>query len=300
MVTIYRDAGFAGTYARLARGDYRNRALETCDRSGGGCEAAADEISSIRVEANTLAVVADSSGGGFSANSATRVVTGPAEIADLGALGLDDRVSYVGVVPFRAYDSGTPPPDGGVTLHTGYGGSGRRAVLHRGDYSAARLGGVETGLAPADVRSVTVAAGCIAVLGTGAPGEQNANAVLVRGPGSVEIDDLGFDGDLLSVRVLYDTPVAGPATYASSPGPVSFDLGVSRVAGGHQRRRVYARAGAKSVPPAPAPAPVASGARVWWLLLVLICVLAVLFGVSIAGVLPKWTGLNRRFTGTAS
>jgi hypothetical protein len=192
-----------------------------CPHQSTSCEDLDNAINSIRVDPNVIVAFADShaisaSGGG------ARVLIGPAEVSDLTALGMSNRISSVLVVPFRAYDSAIPAPDGGVTLYDSYSMTGRRSLLRRGDYPPARLTSEEVKLPGPQVTSLSVAAGVIVVLYSGPNFETTADAVMVVGPTVVEdLDRVGMSGRVRSIRVLYSDPF-------DVPGRPTLGLGSAR------------------------------------------------------------------------
>jgi len=219
--TVYKNVNYQGVYAQLRPGFYSGRDLVGCPHQSTSCEDLDNAINSIRVDPNVIVAFADShaisaSGGG------ARVLIGPAEVSDLTALGMSNRISSVLVVPFRAYDSAIPAPDGGVTLYDSYSMTGRRSLLRRGDYPPARLTSEEVKLPGPQVTSLSVAAGVIVVLYSGPNFETTADAVMVVGPTVVEdLDRVGMSGRVRSIRVLYSDPF-------DVPGRPTLGLGSAR------------------------------------------------------------------------
>ena len=219
--TVYKNVNHQGIYAQLRPGFYSGRDLVGCPHQSTSCEDLDNAINSIRVDPNVIVAFADShaisaSGGG------ARVLIGPAEVSDLTALGMSNRISSVLVVPFRAYDSAIPAPDGGVTLYDSYSMTGRRSLLRRGDYPPARLTSEEVKLPGPQVTSLAVAAGVIVVLYSGPNFETTADAVMVVGPTVVEdLDRVGMSGRVRSIRVLYSDPF-------DVPGRPTLGLGSAR------------------------------------------------------------------------
>jgi hypothetical protein len=219
--TVYKNVNYQGVYAQLHPGFYSGRDLVGCPHQSTSCEDLDNAINSIRVDPNVIVAFADShaisaSGGG------ARVLIGPAEVSDLTALGMSNRISSVLVVPFRAYDSAIPAPDGGVTLYDSYSMTGRRSLLRRGDYPPARLTSEEVKLPGPQVTSLSVAAGVIVVLYSGPNFETTADAVMVVGPTVVEdLDRVGMSGRVRSIRVLYSDPF-------DVPGRPTLGLGSAR------------------------------------------------------------------------
>lgn len=220
-VTVYKDAGHQGVFARLGPGFYSGRDLVGCPHQSTSCEDLDNAINSMRVDPNTIVAFADghaisASGGG------ARVLIGPAEVPDLAALGMGNRISSVLVVPFRAYDSAVPAPEGVVVLCDGYAMTGRRSTLRRGDYPPARLIAEEVKMPGASVVSLAVEAHTVVVLYSGAAFEAAADAVMVVGPAVVDdLDRLGMAGRVASVRVLYSDPF-------DTPGRPALPVGAAR------------------------------------------------------------------------
>ena len=205
-VTVYKDTNFQGIYAQLRPGAYSGRDLVGCPHQSTSCEDLDNAINSIRVDPNTVVAFADghaisASGGG------ARVLVGPAEIPDLTALGMNNRISSILVIPYRAYDSAIPAPTGGVTIYDNYSLTGRHSLLRRGDYSPARLTSEEVKLPGPSVVSLLVESGVIAILYNGTGFETMMDAVMVVGPTVIEdLDRLGMSGRVRSIRVLYSDP----------------------------------------------------------------------------------------------
>ena len=217
--TVYKDLNFQGVYAQLRPGFYSGRDLVGCPHLSTNCEDLDNAISSIRVDPNTVVAFADSHALSASGGGGARVLVGPAEVPDLAALGMSGRISSVRAVPYRAYDSATPPPAGGATIYDSYGMTGRRAALRRGDYASGRLTSEEVRLSGPSVMSVSVNPGVILILYAGANFETASDAVMVVGPAAVEdLDRVGMGGRVRSIRVLYgDVPTL--ASWYARPRP---------------------------------------------------------------------------------
>lgn len=233
--TIYRDANFAGEFQRLGPGVHYGRGL-VGQRWGGSTGAElANEISSVRVDRNTIVTLHDSQAGGVgSGANGSRVLTGPTEVADLATIGLDNRVSRVEVHPYLETTTwGAGPVDygAGAILFSAYGLQGRQTLLPEGDHDAARLASDEHNFAPGSARSLAVSPGYIAILYTdGNIGAGDPAAVV---PGPARVDDLqrlgllgsggGGSGNVVrSVRVVRTAgsgpPVAGAFVPSRVPG----------------------------------------------------------------------------------
>lgn len=209
-VTVYKNVSFEGVFAQLGPGFYSGKDLAGCPHQSTSCEDLDNAINSLRVDPNIVVAFADghsisASGGG------ARVLIGPAEVSDLTALGMSNRISSVLVVPYRAYDSAIPAPGGGVTLYDSFSLTGRRSSLRRGEYSKARLASEEVKMPGKDVVSVEVAAHVLAILYNGDNFETTMDAVMVVGPTLVEdLERLGMSGRVNSIRVLYSDPFDVP------------------------------------------------------------------------------------------
>lgn len=203
-ITAFRDKDFKGTFARLGPGKYSGSDLNGCAHGGSGCEDLNNEISSVRVDAGTIAVLAD----GYSVSasgSGSRVLVGPAEVADMSAIGLDDRVSSIHVIAFTA--ATTARQTAAATIYDGYGATGRRSDLFCGDYAGDRLTSEEVKLPGDRIVSLAVEPNTVAVLYTGDKFESGLDAVAVVGP--VIVSDLGslsLSGRVRSIRVLCGEP----------------------------------------------------------------------------------------------
>ena len=207
-LTLYKEPDFQGVYARLGPGTHRE--LTGCPHQSLACEDLDNAASSMRVEARTVAFLSD---GRAPSARGGRVFIGPAEVPDLAAVGLGGKVSSVLVVPFRAWEAALPPI-AGVTLYDGYGATGRRSVLRRGDYSRARLASEEVRMPGDRAVSMTVDEDVVAVLYVGENFESGGDAAAVVGPAEVEdLERLGLAGRVGSVRVLVGEPA--PAVWAS-------------------------------------------------------------------------------------
>lgn len=220
-VTVYREPGWSGIYAQLAPGLTGGKDLVGCAHQSSSCEEFEGQIASMRVDPNTLVAVSANSGITGS-QGGTRVVMGPADVADITAeLGLK-QVRGVLVIPFRAYDSAIPAPGSGVQIFDAYGFQGRRSLLRRGDYAAARLASDSVRMPPASIQSLQVDAHTVCVAYTGDNFDRDRDAAVFVGP--VLIDDLdryGLTGRIRSIRVHYTDPF-------DTPGRARLPLGTGR------------------------------------------------------------------------
>lgn len=216
-VTVYRDAGFQGPFAHIRTGFFSGRDLVGFyNRSTSGIDLD-NEISSLRVGPNTIAALYG--GTSLSASAGARVIVGPRDISDLGALGMDDKISAIQVLAFREYDSGNFR-SGGVVMYGGYQGGGRHAVLERGDYDAVRLSSEEVKFPANTLRSLRVSANVIAILYSGPDFNEAGDAVVVVGPTMIgDMNSVGMIDRVSSIRVVYtdapNTPV--PAARIALP-----------------------------------------------------------------------------------
>ncbi|MFA6166969.1 MAG: hypothetical protein WC700_10150 [Gemmatimonadaceae bacterium] len=192
-ITVYSDKDFKGAFARLGPGTYSGDDLR------GSSSDLNNDISSVRVGAGTIAVLVD----GYAvdaAGSGSRVLVGPAEVADLSAIGMDDRVSSVRVIEFRPVAESRRAA---ATVYDGYGATGRRSDLDTGDYSGARLAGGEVKLPGDRIVSLAVEPNTVVVIYAGADFESSMDAAVVAGPVIVaDLNRLGFGGRVRSIRVL--------------------------------------------------------------------------------------------------
>jgi len=278
-VTVYKHPNFQGVFAQLGPGSYSGRDIVGCPHRSNHCEDMDNEISSIRVDPNVVVAIMDSHA--ITASGGSRVLMGPAEISNLTTLGLNDRISSILVVPFRAYDSAIPAPDAGVTIHTGYGATGQFSYLRRGDYNPARLNSEEVKLPGKRVQSIQVESGVVVVLYKGTNFETTKDAVIVVGPTLIEdIQSLGMDRKVRSIRVMYGDPfdvpnrptlaLGGSRTYTPG-GSLGMEIPLHLGAGASDL--LFPVGGAPSAPsnwagmryrplPAPVAAPVAAPAVV--------------------------------------
>ena len=224
--TVYKDVDFQGVYAQLYPGLYSGRDLVGCPHLSTNCEDLDNAISSIRLDPNVIVAFADSHALSASGGGGARVLVGPAEVPDLAALGMSGRISSIRTVPYRAYDSATPPPGGGATIYDSYGMTGRRAALRRGDYTPGRLTSEEVKFPGPNVMSVSVDPGVIVILYAGANFEIVSDAIMAVGPTRIEdLDRVGMGGRVRSIRVLYGDPFDVPGR--ARLGPSAYGLGPS-------------------------------------------------------------------------
>lgn len=233
-VTLFKEPNFSGIYAQLPPGLYAGKDLVGCPHQSTSCEEFDRQISSARVDRNTILAFSDSTA--LRASSATpggigsgraRVIIGPAAVPDLGAMA--GRVGAVMVLPIREYDSALPPGIGGVTLYDSPSQMGRRTLLQRGDYDAAWLASDSVRAPGGRIESLRVEAHVVAILYAGPGFEPDGDAVVVVGPTEVDdLDRLGFAGRVGSIRVLYTDPY-------DVPGRPTLPLGTVRsyTPGGH-------------------------------------------------------------------
>jgi hypothetical protein len=220
-VSIHRDVDFQGPFALLRPGFYSGKDLVGCPHQSTSCEDLDNAVNSIRVDPNVIVALADgysisASGGG------ARVLIGPVEVSDLTALGMNNRISSLLIVQYRAYDSAIPAPAGGVELYDSYGRTGRRSFLRRGDYPPARLASEEVRMPGQRVVSLAVEPHVVAVLYNGDAFETTKDAVMVVGPTVIEdLERLGMHGRVNSIRVLYSDPF-------DVPGRPVLPLGTAR------------------------------------------------------------------------
>jgi hypothetical protein len=217
-VTIYRDTNYQGPFARIRPGFYSGQDLRGFRNQSayGAGEDLDNAISSIRVGPNTI--VALYGGQSPSASAGSRVLVGPYDVPDLGALGMDDKTSAIQVLSYKGYDSGIPRT-GGAVLYTGYEGQGKSSVLEQGDYNAARLASEEVKFPNNRLRSLRVSANVIAILYDGPDFDTSMDAVVVVGPTMVgDLDRIGLLDRVSSVRVMYTDPYDTPARPSTNLG----------------------------------------------------------------------------------
>jgi hypothetical protein len=200
-VIAYQDINFQGLHARLQPGFYSGRDLQGYRQGSTSGEDLDNMISSIRVDPGYIAVIYV--GQSASATSGARALVGPIEYADLGVIGMDDRISAVQVLTFQTYLSAAPR-DFGVTIYSQAYKGGRNADLGQGDYNRMRLDGDEVRFAGSFVRSICVGPSTLAVLYAGNMFEDTLNSIVVVGPTCIEdLDDVGMMDTVNSVRILY-------------------------------------------------------------------------------------------------
>lgn len=217
-VTVYRDAGYQGPFAHIRPGFFSGRDLVGYYNQSayGSGEDLDNAISSLRVGPNTIAALYG--GQGPSASGGARVIVGPSDVPDLAALGMNNKISSVQVMAFKAYDSAIPR-SGGATLYGGYDFGGRHAALERGDYDAARLASEEVKLPRDSLRSIRVSPHAIAILYAGPDFNVSGDAVAVVGPAAIaDLDSVGLLDRVSSIRVLYTDPYDVPRRLPVSLG----------------------------------------------------------------------------------
>jgi hypothetical protein len=208
--TVYRDVEFQGTFARMSPGFVSGRELRGYRHQSayGSGEDLDNAISSIRVEPNTI--VALYGGHSATASAGSRVLVGPVEVADLGALNMADKISAIHVLTFKEYNSGRPR-GGGATIYTGYEGGGKYSDLARGEYNAARLSSEEVKFPVDRLRSIQVSSNVIAILYNGPNFDTASDAVVVAGPVTVgDLDRLGLIDRVSSIKIMYTDPYDNP------------------------------------------------------------------------------------------
>lgn len=257
-VTVYRDTNYQGPFARIRPGFFSGQDLRGFRNQSayGAGEDLDNAISSIRVGPNTIAALYG--GQSPSASAGARVLVGPYEVPDLGALGMDDKISAIQVLSFKGYDSGIPRT-GGAVLYSGYEGQGKNSVLEQGDYSAARLASEEVKFPNNRLRSLRVSANVIAILYDGPDFDTSMDAVVVVGPTMVgDLDRIGLIDRVSSVRILYTDPYDTPARPSTALGtPRAYFPGGDA---GHSGPAQPQPPGAPSRRPAPRQAPAAPAA----------------------------------------
>jgi len=205
-VILYRDPDYEGPSVRLQPGFHTGRrALEGAARGATNGEDLSREASSVRVDDRYVAVLY----GGMSdtASSGARTLVGPAEIPDLGAVGMDDKTASVQVYLYAPHLSAVPR-DFGVTLYSSTGRTGMEAELGQGDYNQARLKSDEVRMR-GQVQSLCVGSNTLAILYAGGDFESTEDSVVVAGPRCIDdVDSVGMYGDgitpkIRSIRVLY-------------------------------------------------------------------------------------------------
>jgi len=222
--TIYRDAGFGGPFARYPPGFYSGRELVGYQHQSTHGEELDNEISSLRVDPNTIAAIYNTPS--LSAARGARVIVGPSDVPDLGALGMGPAsgagVSALLVLPFKGYDSAVPvAPGSGATLYADYNQGGKHSFLPRGDYDAGRLASEEVRFPANRARSIAVTANALAILYAGPSFDADRDATVVVGPTVVgDLERLGFADRVSSVRVLYSDPFDVPPS-AGRPTPLT-------------------------------------------------------------------------------
>lgn len=215
-IIIYQNADYKGPFLTLGPGFYSGEN----DLVGHGYHSSQDanlyrNINSIRVQPNTIVALYGSTAP--SASGGSRVIQGPAEFADLGSIGMTDKISSVLVVPFKTYDSGIPR-GGGATISNQPSLFGMRSDLVRGDYNPSRLNGDEIRMPGPSIQSLQVEPHCLAILYSGPHFDTTMDAVAVVGPTLVDdLSLLGMLGRVASIRIIYTDPYDVPYGRPISP-----------------------------------------------------------------------------------
>lgn len=225
-VVLYKDKNFNGPNLRLQPGFYSGRRdLEGTTRGSSSGEDLNNQISSIRVDNGYIAVIYSGMSptpGGLAGGA--RALIGPAEIPDLGAVGMDDKTSSIRVLMFEPFRSATPR-DFGVTLyhhaHPRPGGGGIH--IGQGNFDKNRLQSDEVKVNSGGVRAMCVGPSTIAVLYEGSNFETTLNSTVVL-PGEciADISDLklsstGDDSGINSIRVLYAAESGNSVAIGETP-----------------------------------------------------------------------------------
>jgi hypothetical protein len=294
-VSIYRDTNYQGPFARIRPGFYSGQDLRGFRNQSayGAGEDLDNAISSIRVGPNTI--VALYGGQSPSASAGSRVLVGPYDVPDLGALGMGDKTSAIQVLPYKGYDSGIPRT-GGAVLYNGYEGLGKSSVLEQGDYNAARLASEEVKFPNNRLRSLRVSANVIAILYDGPDFDTSMDAVVVVGPTMVgDLDRIGLLDRVSSVRVMYTDPFDTPARPTANLGTsrAYFPGGDAGYAGPPpQPRRSFEPPGPRQQEPQPpelaaygSPGGTPAGSkerRRMWTVIIVLFVLVLVLGARVA------------------
>lgn len=208
-IIVYQDTDYKGPFLSLGPGFYSGEN----DLVGHGYHSSQDvnlyrNINSIRVQPNTIVALYGSTSP--SASGGSRVIQGPAEFADLGSIGMTNRISSVLVVPFKVYDSGIPR-GGGATISNQPSLFGMRSDLIRGDYNPSRLKSDEVQMPGPTIQSIRVDPHCLVILYSGPHFDTTMDAVAVVGPTFVDdFNLLGMSGRAASIRVIYTDPYDVP------------------------------------------------------------------------------------------
>ena len=218
-VTIYKDTNYNGVYAHINPGFYTGNQIRgyTNQSAYEYGEYLDNEISSIRVQSGTIAVLY----GDYSksaSSSGARTIIGPRNISDLSSIGMNDKISSIQVINYRKYDSG-PVRKGNVILYSGYNQEGRRAILRRGDYNKSRLQSTEVGNWGTNARSMVIDSNIIAIIYSGNNFDDDKNSIAIVGPNiTSDLGRLGMIDAVNSIRIYYTDPgiISGPSSHIGS------------------------------------------------------------------------------------
>jgi hypothetical protein len=227
---LYEEKDFGGRYARLSPGFYSGRGLVGREARSTTDVEFNNLASSARLDPGYIAALYSGLAGEPGSGGTSRVLIGPAEVSDLGSLGLDNKVSAVRV---WSYTELRGPAEGERAILFGQPQrTGQRTVIPRGDWSRARLEGPETRL-HGEVQSLCVARQTLAVLYEGKNLEPDSRAHVVEGPAC--LDDMYRVG--LEVNSLKVIPL--------EPHPAEIQQHTERQARAAARREVRRLAAAR-------------------------------------------------------
>lgn len=250
-VTLYKDINFGGPSTTLTPGfhsasgcSYHDCSFTGKTRGSSYGENLDNQVSSLRVGDGHIVTLY--SGYGESASGGSRTLVGPTTIADLSALGFDDKISAARVVRFNPY--GVLSSE--VTLYTMSHLMGSRIILGKGDYDQARLASDEIGLGSQVVQSLCVGPQAILILYEGNNFDSTSDSIVIAG-GSTKacvqnLDSIGMYGTstapkIGSMRVLV-SPEGGGGTTVGLTGRESAIISLHR----SQNQPAFTRGGSNS------------------------------------------------------
>ncbi len=205
-VIIYEGVNFSGGSIQLTPGDFDRQYLDNAATNTNGTTFYRN-ISSMRISPNTLVMVSDSSS---ISSDTTRVLIGPQDISNLGALGLDDKIASLKV---RTYKESYFPQYGTVDVYDQPNFSGRFKKLTPGDYPLSRLTSPELGLGGISdnmIASLVVPQGYVAILYDGPNFDPSLKSTFIIGPANIAyLSDYGMQDKVSSMKIVsVDMPMS--------------------------------------------------------------------------------------------
>lgn len=220
-LTVYANPNFQGDFFGFGPGDYLVNNLQTA-----GPIDFNDKISSVRVGQNVVVEMFNNSAfrSGTAVDS-SRVVVGPAEIANLNSLGnFDKKISALRVRRIKMENSYVANPQR-VTIADQYSLGGRTGALGPGKYNMQRLTSAEYKFTDNSIRSIDVPPYLLVILYDADNFDNTKNAIAVIGPQRIDnLDDIGMSGLISSIAVygLENPDVEAQVTSSNLPAPTSM------------------------------------------------------------------------------